>query len=322
MWGELLYGPDPEPAVLTTSAAGVTGACDDDVMDRESSFDFYATPGRFTDVRGCGFSSPNIRDVVEVVQGLLVYDLVAEPFYGVDLTPQQAETIHERDSAAMLAVARAVDARPLEEARPPAARVGARCHAFSRMTVAFLRAAGVPARARCGFGTYFRPGWLEDHWVAEYWDELGGTWRMVDAQLDATWREIIGFTGNAFSITGEEFVTAGHAWRAWRCGDLDARTCGLSSIGEHGPHWIAGNLRLDLASLNKVEMLPWDVWGAGWEPGSEPTPEQLELFDSVASLTVDADVQFDELRERYEIDDSLRMDGTVFSVLRGTVESV
>lgn len=166
------------------------------------------------------------------------------------------------------------------------------------------------------------PGLLEDHWVAEYWDDQAGRWRMADAQLDATWREMIGFEGDPLSISGEQFVTAGHAWQAWRRGDLDAGTCGLFSIGEHGPHWIAGNLRLDLASLNKVEMLPWDVWGAGWEPGSEPTSEQLDLFDSVAALTVDPDVRFGELRARYESDASLRMDGTVFSVLRGAVEAV
>ena len=68
-------------------------------------------------------------------------------------------------------------------------------------TVAFLRAAGVPARARCGFGAYFRPGWFEDHWVVEYWNATAARWQLVDAQLDATWCEKIGFTGNALAIT-------------------------------------------------------------------------------------------------------------------------
>ena len=184
-----------------------------------------------------------------------------------------------------------VDDRPLDERAAAGNRVGARCHAFSRVTVAFLRAAGVPARARCGFGTYFRPGWFEDHWVAEYWNAAEARWQMVDAQLDATWRKVIGFAGDQFAITPTEFVTAGHAWQAWRRGDLDAGPCGLSVINEHGAYWIAGNLRLDLASLNKVEMLPWDVWGADWEPGEEPTDEQLELFDAVAALTVDPDTR-------------------------------
>ncbi|MBK5224371.1 MAG: hypothetical protein JJE52_16155 [Acidimicrobiia bacterium] len=69
-------------------------------------------------------------------------------------------------------------------------------------------------------------------------------------------------------------------------------------------------------------MLPWDMWGAGWEPGEEPTDELLACFDSVAELTVDPDARFDELRDRYDTDDSLRMDGTVFSVARGQFETV
>ena len=289
---------------------------------QQEAIDFYATPGRFTRLDDGDRGSRDIGEVVEMVQGLLVYDVVAQPFYGVELTPTQAEAIHERDSACLLAVARAVDDRPLDEARPAASRVGARCHAFSRLTVAFLRAAGVPARARCGFGAYFRPGWFEDHWVAEYWSESDTAWRMVDAQLDATWREMLGFTGDILAITPAEFLTAGHAWKAWRRGDLDASRFGLSGINEHGAHWIASNLRLDLASLNKVEMLPWDLWGAGWEPGEEPTDAQLHLFDTVAELTVDPEARFDQLRAMYETDDSLRMDGTVINVLRGEVETV
>ena len=290
-------------------------------MDQDV-LDYYATPGRFTTLADGEFSSNDIDEVVDVVQGLLVYDLMAQPFYGVELTAAQADAIHERDSARLLDVARSIDDRPLAEPRPPALRVGARCHVFSRLTVAFLRAAGVPARARCGFGAYFRPGWFEDHWVAEYWDAAEGRWRMVDAQLDATWQKMIGFTGDALDITPAEFVTAGHAWQAWRRGELDAGRCGLSAIGEHGAHWIAGNLRLDLASMNKVEMLPWDVWGAGWKPGEEPTDAQLHLFDTVAELTTDTETRFEELRGRYETDESLRMDGTVLNFLRNRVENL
>lgn len=288
------------------------------------SLEFYATPGRFTTLSGdqLALASADIGEVVDVVQGLLVYDVVAQPFYGVELSSVQADAIHERDTDRLLEIALAVDDRPLREARPPAQRVGARCHAFTRLTVALLRAAGVPARSRCGFGAYFRPGWYEDHWVAEYWNSDESAWRMVDAQLDATWRTMIGFDADPQHISPTQFVTAGHAWQAWRRGQLDAGRCGLSGIDEHGAHWIAGNLRLDLASLDKVEMLPWDVWGSGWEPGQEPTEAQLALFDEVAALTVDPDRQLHELRERYETDTNLTMPGSVLNVLRGQIETV
>jgi hypothetical protein len=145
---------------------------------------------------------------------------------------------------------------------------------------------------------------------------------MVDAQLDARWREMIGFRGDPCAITPEQFVSAGHAWQSWRRGELDAGRCGLSGINEHGAHWIAGNLRLDLASLNKVEMLPWDVWGAGWQAGQPPTDPQLRLFDEVAAMTVDPDRHFTALRARYDADDSLRVGEAVFNVLRQRREAL
>lgn len=284
--------------------------------------EYYATPGRFTTLAPEDAVADDVRSVVDVVQQLLIYDTVAKPFYGVDLDTALADAVNERDSARMLALARSVDPRPLDQERPASCRVGARCHAYSRMTVAFLRAAGVPARARCGFGAYFRPGWFEDHWVAECWDAPQQRWRFVDAQLDATWRSMIGFTGDPLDITPEQFLTAGHAWQAWRRGELDADRCGLSAINEHGSFWIAGTLRLDLASLNKVEMLPWDVWGSGWQPGEQPTDGQLALFDCIAALTVAPDDHFAELRDRYDTDPAVRMDGTVFNVLRNRTETV
>ena len=145
---------------------------------------------------------------------------------------------------------------------------------------------------------------------------------MVDAQLDATWRKMLDFNGDPREITPTEFVTAGTAWQAWRRGDLDAARCGLSGIDEHGAHWIAGNLRLDFASLNKVEMLPWDLWGAHCEPGGQPTDAQLAFFDGVAALTVDVDGRFADVRARYDADEQLHVGGEVFNVLRGRVEAV
>ena len=283
-----------------------------------SPLDYYAEPGRHTDLSGFDLSVDGVEQAVSIVQGLLVYDLMAADLYGTELSAAQAATVHERDAASILRAAHRVDARPLGEQRPPATRVGGRCNTYTLLTVALLRSAGVPARARCGFGTYFVPDYLEDHWVAEYWDADTGCWTMVDAQLDPTWRQLLGMDPSAavVPVGPEEFVTAGHAWQAWRRGELDADRCGLTSIPEHGAFWIAGNLRLDLTALNKIEMLPWDVWGLGWEPGETPSDAVLSTFDAVAELTVDPDAHLDQLHERYRSDD-FRIDGTVFSVALG-----
>jgi hypothetical protein len=288
-----------------------------------SSTEFYATPGRHTDVTGFGVQVASVEAAVRVVQGLLVYDLAAKDLYGVDLVAAQAGAVHERDAAALLELARTIDPRPLDQPRDPGERIGGRCNTYTLLTVALLRAAGIPARSRCGFGAYFVPGFYEDHWVAEYWNTEERRWSMVDAQLDETWQRMLGMQGTIPVTVGpEQFLTAGHAWQAWRAGQLDADRCGLTSIDEHGSFWIAGNLRLDLAALNKVEMLPWDVWGLGWEPPEQPTSEMLEVFDTIAALTVDPDSRLDDLLDRYASDPSFRMDGTVFSVLLGEQQQV
>lgn len=289
----------------------------------QAALDFFATPGKHTTLADAEVpASTDITDVVAFVQGLLVYDTVAEAFYGAELTADQGDAIHLRDSQDLLDAIRRVDGRPLNEARLPGSRAGARCHAFSRLTVAVLRANGVPARARCGFGAYFLDGWFEDHWVAEYWSPGARRWVMADAQLDDRWCELLAFDGDPLDLSDDQFVTAGHAWRAWRSGTADAGRYGLSAIDEHGAHWIGHNLRLDLASLNKVEMLPWDIWGAGWEPGDTPDDATLDLFDEVAALTVEPDADFAALRDLYDADERLRMGGTVFSVAKGLTETI
>jgi hypothetical protein len=289
-----------------------------------SALNFYAAPGRHTDVLSFGIQPGTIEEVVEIVQGLLVYDLVAKDFYDVDLRPAQAMTVHERDAQAILAAARTVDRQPLQLPRRPTDRVGGRCNTYSLLTVSLLRAAGIPARSRCGFATYFAPDYYEDHWVAEYWHSNENRWVMIDAQLDPVWRRLLGMDPDVrvVAVGPEQFVTAGRAWQAWRSGELDADRCGLTSIPEHGAFWIAGNLRLDLAALNKVEMLPWDVWGLHWEPSdSPPSEETLATFDAVAALTVDPDTHLDELRDLYDTDD-FRMDGNVFSVALGEMVQI
>ncbi len=292
-------------------------------MMTNSSTEFYASPGRHTDVGELGFTVSSVGAAVRIVQGLLVYDLAAKDLYGVELPALQAAGVHERDARAVLDLVRTISPQPLDQPRPPGERAGGRCNTYTLLTVALLRAAGIPARSRCGFATYFVPGFYEDHWVAEYWDAECGEWTMVDAQLDETWQALIGMKRDIPVTVGpEQFVTGGHAWQAWRAGQLDAGRCGLTSIDEHGSFWIAGNLRLDLAALNKVEMLPWDVWGLGWEPPTEPTPEMLAAFDEIAELTVEPDRRFDELLDRYRSDASFRMDGSVFSVALGEQQDV
>lgn len=298
-------------------------------MSSVAAHKWFATPGPFTDASGfdIGLTSvdpgrPIVEQVVGVVQGLLIYDLVAQPFYGVDVAPDRAiDEINFRNVRGILERALELSNQPLSATRAADARVCGRCHNYAKLTVSILRLLGIPARSRCGFGSYFVANMFEDHWIAEYWNAAESRWVMVDAQLDDAWRRMIGFGGDPFDLTGEEFVIAGRAWQGWRADELDASRYGLSAISEHGAHWIAGNLRLDFAALNKIEMLPWDVWGVRWPP-NQAVPQDVSVFDAMSSLTADPDANLAAIRSMYANDERVRMPGTVFNVLRQALETV
>lgn len=215
--------------------------------------------------------------IARVLQGLFIHEFLGE-MYGVSLSDAQKQTVHLRPAAALLDEVLARDDRPLAVAREPAGRVATNCRGFSVLAVAMLRAHGGPARARCGFGTYFTDGWFEDHWVVEYRD--GGRWKLGDAQIDEVQRPAFGITFDLGDLPPGAFLTGGEAWRSVRVRGADPERFGLSGIPAGGDWWIAGNLVRDVAAVDGVEALPWDCWAPMPEPGATM---DVELFDRMAA---------------------------------------
>ncbi len=254
--------------------------------------------------------------VARVVQGLLIHEFWLDA-YGVTMTPEQRETVHLRRVEQTLAEIVRRDGRPLGVAREPAARVATNCRGFTVLAVTMLRSAGVPARARCGFGAYFRPGRFEDHWVAEWWDAEQGRWRLMDAQIDEVQRERLGIRFDLTDVPRDAFVVAGDAWERCRSGGGDPSRYGLSSINESGLWWIAANLMRDAAALDGVELLPWDDWGAMPGPDGEP---DAELFDRLAALTRQPDGA--ALHRFLQADERVRVPEKVRNALRDRTEAI
>ncbi len=259
----------------------------------------------------------------EVIQGLLIHQDLASFLYGVTLSDEQRRDAHIRPLAQMLARIRAIDSRPLTHAREPADRLPGVCSHFSLMLSARLRQQGIPARPRCGFGGYFTPGKFEDHWVCEYWNSNDGRWILVDAQLDAPQRKTFKVDFSPLDVPRDRFIIAGDAWQMCRSGRADPNSFGLSHTpGLLGLWFIAGDIVRDLASLNRMEMLPWDVWGIMPGPDDPLNDEQLAFFDKIAALTLAPDSSFAELRRIYESVDRLRVPPVVFNALHNAPETV
>ena len=133
--------------------------------------DVMTTPGRHAK----RFTSlpDDVAALAAVAQGLIVHEAWAGA-YGRTLSDDDRATTHIRRVEDLLEHIVARDDRPLTVAREAAHRLVGNCRTYSVLMVAMLRCQGIPARARCGFGMYFREGFGEDHWVCEYWDAAAG----------------------------------------------------------------------------------------------------------------------------------------------------
>jgi hypothetical protein len=264
----------------------------------------------------------NLAKQCEVIQGLLVHRDMAPWLYDLKLSEEQRDDGHIRALEQMLDRIHALDDRPLTIARDPAHRMPTVCRHFSLLLSAILRAQGTAARARCGFGAYFNAGKFEDHWVCEYWNAKQSRCILVDAQMDPVQRKTFQLAFDPLDVPRDAFIIAGDAWQKCRTGRADPAAFGLSHIGMAGLWFIAGNVVRDFASLNRMEALPWDVWGL-MEMGDDAlTDDKRALLDRVAALTLAGDEAFPEIRRLYESDDRLRMPPVVFNALRNAPEPV
>jgi len=258
---------------------------------------YYARPGPMT-APGAYASlfaglPGDVAGLVACLQGLVLHVFWAER-YGVQLSEERKAELQMRPAERKLARILELDPRPLSEPRPPQRRLVGNCRDYSVLLCAMLRHQGVPARARCGFGTYFLPKHYEDHWVVEYWHAAEGRWVMVDPQLDELQRSALALDFDPLDMPPGRFVTGGEAWQLCRSARADPEAFGIWDM--HGLWFVAGNVVRDLLALNRLEILPWDGWGlVRWADDPYPA-EDLALLDRIAALTLAPDANLAELR--------------------------
>ncbi|SEG62768.1 Transglutaminase-like superfamily protein [Actinacidiphila yanglinensis] len=278
---------------------------------------FYTSQSTFSDPGELvGWYTDLPRDVgalARVVRDVMIHRVEGGQF-GVPIAEDRmrgdAETRYV-DDILRLVVER--DGAPLVERREFADRFVGICRDFTLLHVSLLRHVGIPARLRSGFASYFgNDGFHFDHVVTEYWDDERG-WLLADAQIaDTAWYPM---PFEPTDVPRDRFLVASEAWQLIRAGKADPKSFGLHlpegpMVGEF---FVAGNIRLDLAALNKVETLLWDVWGIGAGDDGAMTDDIRDLYDLAARATC-GDVPFDEARALFASHDGLRTPATVMSL--------
>lgn len=286
--------------------------------------EYYARPGLMTDPGDqadllVGLPA-GIAALCRVVQGCMLHIFWAER-YGLVLPEERKQEVQLRATSRMLARVRELDDRPLAEPRPLENRLVGNCRDFSTLLCTLLRHQGVPARARCGFGAYFLPNHYEDHWVCEYWQPEQQRWVMVDPQLDQFQRDTLDITFDPLDMPAGQFLPGGEAWRLCRAGQADPDQFGIFDMS--GLWFIRGNVVRDLASLNKLELLPWDCWGVIDRDFATLPAEDLALLDRVAGLTgVTGNALFPDIRSLYEGNNQLRVPPVINSYTQAGPQAV
>jgi hypothetical protein len=289
-------------------------------QDRET-IGYYAAPGPMTDLSA---SPPEVFDglptdptgLCRSVQGLLVHEFWAHA-YGFDVPVSRLDSFRTRSASEMTEHILGLNPAPLAVERPVEQRMVGNCRYFSTLSCALLRRAGIPARARCGFAGYFEPGRYVDHWVTEYWDGAERRWVRIDAQLDALQRAVIKPAFDTEDQPPGPFLPGGEAWQQCRRGEADPETFGILDMW--GLWFVQANAVRDLAALNKMELLPWDVWGR-MALREDPDPETVSLTDTAADAAVAGDLAV--IRHVYEDNDDLRVPDTVFDARFEVVHSL
>ena len=121
------------------------------------ALDFYAQPSFMTDPgahAGLFAELPDdIPALCRVVQRLLVHQYWAGA-YGYSIPEERASEYQIRDVSGKLDRIMELDDRPLTEPRPVDRRLVGNCRDYAVLMTAMLRAKGIAARTRCGFGAY------------------------------------------------------------------------------------------------------------------------------------------------------------------------
>jgi hypothetical protein len=245
--------------------------------------EYYACQGQISDPGSYAARldelPADIPSLVRAIQGLMVHLHWAEN-YGLKLNKLRKTEANLRTVRDRLDKILALNDRPLDEPRELTQRTVGTCRDYSLFLAAAFRHRDIPARARCGFGTYFTKGRFEDHWICEVWQADEERWRLVDGQLDELQIETLKVDFDTLDLPQTKFVTGSQAWQRCRAKRVDPNRFGIFRM--KGLDFVKGNMIRDFLALNKVEILPWDNFGPIGKSFIKMDKNELAQMDRLA----------------------------------------
>ncbi len=243
----------------------------------------------------------DLAGIARVTQGLVYHYFADQYTLGWQPPQERLPEINTRTVEKILAALLEKDNRPLTVARQYEDRLVGCCRDFALLACAILRHQGRAARLRYGFAGYFDKGYWGDHVIVEVWEK--NRWQRFDPQV-AGKRD---WGVDMLDMPAAAFVSGGRAWQMCRNEGADPHRFGLGPDATDVRGWwfVRERLQLDLAALNKVELLCWD----GTDRLSEKNAADQALLDAMAELAQNPDTT--ELRQRCTTEPAWQIPTTV-----------
>ena len=225
--------------------------------------------------------------LLKVVQGLLIHYRDTR-LASAHVPKRRFRDVDLRYVDRMLERVVELDPRPLSQPRPVDRRLIGCCRDFATLFTSMARHKGIPTRTRVGFANYFASAssryWI-DHTIAERWDGPRSGWRLVDPEQTPALARENHLDFDPTDVPSGKFITGGRAWTMCREEGVNPDIFCVEPGGQPRGLWfVRSRLVLDIAALNREELLLWDSWRAT-SPNARLTAVELEGLDRIARVT-------------------------------------
>lgn len=187
------------------------------------------------------------------------------------------------------------------------------CRGQSILLTSILKAKGIPARCRCGFGYYVSDidGSAGDHWIVEYYNKLLDKWILVDPDFHDY---DIDTNVDSNNITAKDFLLAPKAYLGIRNGSIkETEIYFASSPYVYGLKTAIRYLLYDFNCLMNNEIfflyLPKFVIKADLDLNEE----ELKELDVIAELMLRPNDNFKKIKSIWDTNDKFKITGGGFN---------
>lgn len=187
-------------------------------------------------------------------------------------------------------------------------RVVITCRYVAVLLASILKAKGIPARCRSGYADYFlkeRGKIFYDHWIVQYYNAKEKRWVNVDPDGDYK----VSF--NQYDFPNKEFKWIAEVWLNVRNGKDDYKRY-IHGSSYNDLNNLAYALFFDFHSLmnDEISYLFFPTMFDKKDEFNNLTDEELSKLDNLATLMLEPDKNFDELRYLFRNDKWLRIINT------------